>query len=366
MKKLFWVTLIIAFNTFVAAVSGQGLQNGTFDTSLDHWTAEPANSDAVLYYQGAAVLSNPGDYPLDSSWIFSEDSFKFLESYTQLPGTDVDFSQLVQSFTVPVNAQQISFKVKVEVYDRLSISETDTLTVKAWYGSGLTSNLEIYTVNSDDVDYFHIPGNYIIDDVNFNEDTEIFTHHVIYETTVSYDISSLAGQDVSLEFILSHDNDDEIRTAVTIDDVVISTGGDSTPPVVTVCDMTELWPPNHKYHIFNLSDIIKSIVDGTDGNIDINSKCRILSIYSDEPEDVKGNGDGNTEDDIVILSKSSFEVRAEREGNGNGRVYGVTFEVSDSSGNVTVKTAYLGVPHDQGKGTIINDGKEAGYIVEAE
>jgi hypothetical protein len=366
MKKLFLVTLIIALNSIVAAVSGQGLQNGTFDTNLDHWTTVPNNSDAVLFYQGAAVLSNPGDYPLDSSWLYYDNSFSFLESYKQLPGTDVDFSEIVQSFTVPVNAQQISFKVKVEVYDRLSISETDTLSIKLWYGPELALNHEIYKVKSTDVDYLLLTGNYLVNEFDGDEDNPPTTHHVIYETTVTYDISSFAGQDVSLEFILSHDNNDEIRTAVTIDDVVISTGGDSNPPVVTVCDMTELWPPNHKYHTFNLSDIIKSIVDDTDGNIDINSKCRILSIYSDEPEDVKGNGDGNTKDDIVILSKSSFEVRAEREGNGNGRVYGVTFEVSDSSENVTVKTAYLGVPHDQGKGTIINNGKEAGYIVEAE
>ena len=90
----------------------------------------------------------------------------------------------------------------------------------------------------------------------------------------------------------------------------------------------------------------------------------ILSIYSDEPEDLEGKGDGNTVDDIVILGPSSFKVSSERQGTGNGRVYGITFIVFDSSGNSSVATVYLGVPHDKSEKTPIeDDGSASGYEV---
>jgi hypothetical protein len=71
----------------------------------------------------------------------------------------------------------------------------------------------------------------------------------------------------------------------------------------------------------------------------------ILSIYSDEAEDATGNGDGSTVNDIVITGKSSFKVRAERLGKGNGRVYGVNFKVTDTSGAVQTATSKFVVPH---------------------
>jgi hypothetical protein len=246
----------------------------------------------------------------------------------------------------------------------MSTGETDTLTVKLWYGAGLSSNELIYEVDSTDVDWVIVPGNYPVNESELDDIAQIFVHHVIYEKSVVFDLSPWAGQDVYLEFVLEHDNTDDVKTAATIDNVAISTSGDNTPPVVTVCGMTELWPPNHKYHTFSLSDIVQSVIDDSDGDIDIDDNCVILSIYSDEPEDVKGNGDGRTLDDIVILGPSSFKVRSERQGPGNGRVYGVTFEVSDSSGNTTEAIVYLGVPHDKsGKRPIIDDGSESGYTV---
>ncbi|MHC4443350.1 MAG: choice-of-anchor Q domain-containing protein, partial [Planctomycetota bacterium] len=108
---------------------------------------------------------------------------------------------------------------------------------------------------------------------------------------------------------------------------------DNVPPVVAVGDAIEIWPPNHKYHTFNLSDLVTSVEDGCEGLLDVDAVGSIISIISDEPEDAPGGGDGNTLDDIVILSPSSFKVRAERQGGGNGRVYTINFEVVDSFGN---------------------------------
>lgn len=139
---------------------------------------------------------------------------------------------------------------------------------------------------------------------------------------------------------------------------------DTTPSDVVVGPMIELWPPNHEMYTFDLSDCVQSVEDACEGSPSVDTVGTILSIYSDEPEDAKGGGDGDTTDDIVILSESRFQVRAEREGSGNGRVYGVHFEAFDASCNSTVDTCYSGVPHDQTGDSSVNDGAEAGYVVE--
>lgn len=137
---------------------------------------------------------------------------------------------------------------------------------------------------------------------------------------------------------------------------------DTTPPTVVVGPMTLLWPPNHKYHVFDLAGCAM-IEDACEGSMSAATSAVISCIYSDEPEDVGGYGDGNTLTDIVILGPTTFMVRAERQGKGNGRVYGVTYSVTDSAGNSTEATCYFGVPHDQSGPLPVNDGPAAGYAV---
>lgn len=137
---------------------------------------------------------------------------------------------------------------------------------------------------------------------------------------------------------------------------------DTAPPEIIVADMTEIWPPNHKYHAFKLSDLVTA-EDACEGPLDVDAMGMIVSIYSDEPEDMTGNGDGHTLNDIVIVSNSEFKVRAERQGAGNGRVYGVMFSIMDTSGNEYMGMLYIGVPHDQAGSPPVDDGPGAGYIV---
>lgn len=133
---------------------------------------------------------------------------------------------------------------------------------------------------------------------------------------------------------------------------------DTLPPSVVEGIAVELWPPNHDYWNLSLADCVRDLCEI---NLDINAVGQILSICSDEPENA--NGDGNTLDDIVILSNSEFMLRAERQGGSNGRVYGITFEISDSAGNGTTDTCLIGVPHDQSGALPSDDGSGAGYTV---
>ena len=57
-----------------------------------------------------------------------------------------------------------------------------------------------------------------------------------------------------------------------------------------------------------------------------------------------GNGDGDTVNDIVIVDDDTFQLRAERAGSGDGRVYTITYEVTDACGNSTLASATVNVP----------------------
>ncbi len=73
-----------------------------------------------------------------------------------------------------------------------------------------------------------------------------------------------------------------------------------------------------------------------DGTVGIGGVV-ITQVTSDEPDN--GNGDGNTVNDIVIAADCrSVQLRSERAGPLNGRVYIVTLRVKDAAGNSTTKT----------------------------
>jgi hypothetical protein len=156
-----------------------------------------------------------------------------------------------------------------------------------------------------------------------------------------------------------------LRSSVTRTVTVVGTTCNTT---VTVKPVQQIWPPNHSYQSFTLSDcavVTTNCGPGGDGghNTAMDEMGTILSIYSDEVEDAQGNGDGSTLNDIVITGPSSFKVRAERQGKGNGRFYGVTFRVTDSGGNTQTATCKLVVPHDQSGRGAVDDGAAAGYTV---
>ena len=77
---------------------------------------------------------------------------------------------------------------------------------------------------------------------------------------------------------------------------------------------------------------------------------KLVSITSNEP--ANGTGDGNTSPDIAGATfgtdDRTFQLRAERKGNGNGRIYTVTYSAQDASGNTAQQIATVTVAHDQG------------------
>ena len=138
---------------------------------------------------------------------------------------------------------------------------------------------------------------------------------------------------------------------------------DSTPPTIVGTDAElVLWPPDHKYHTVTVADCIASVSDVCDETLDL-STVAVISVSSDEPEDAKGKGDGNSLNDIVIVDQSTVKLRAERHGRGNGRVYTITYGVTDKSGNEETIACQVSVPHNQNGDLASDDGPDAGYTV---
>jgi len=121
-------------------------------------------------------------------------------------------------------------------------------------------------------------------------------------------------------------------------DNVTVTVVDTTPPEITVSVAPDsLWPPNHKYVQVEATVTAQDVCDPS-------PTITFVSITSNEPDN--GIGDGNTVNDIVIVNDYTFEFRAERSGNGVGRVYTITYQATDASGNSAQASATITVAHN--------------------
>jgi len=132
------------------------------------------------------------------------------------------------------------------------------------------------------------------------------------------------------------------------------TVNDATPPtIVLTTNAISLGSPNHQYQTLTIADLVASASDGCDPSVDINDVV-ISQATSDEEEDAAGAGDGNTLNDIVIAPDcKSLQLRAERQGSGDGRVYHIILKVKDSSGNVATAVRTIVVPQS---GPVVDSG----------
>lgn len=112
---------------------------------------------------------------------------------------------------------------------------------------------------------------------------------------------------------------------------------DTTRPDISNVSPTPavLWPPNHK-----MVDVVINY-DAVDNCSQVTS---VLTISSNEPEN--GTGDGDTGPDMEVIDDHNIKLRAERAGNGNGRIYTITITSTDDCGNVATTTTTVLVPHN--------------------
>ena len=103
----------------------------------------------------------------------------------------------------------------------------------------------------------------------------------------------------------------------------------------------KLWPPNHRWstvEILGLED-----PDGDSVHVEI--------VGVTQNEAVGAAGSGGTCPDARIGDDGQVQVRVERSGQGNGRVYRIAFLASDDGGGVCEGVVTVCVPHDRGRGS---------------
>ncbi|MGZ9584234.1 Ig-like domain-containing protein [Paenibacillus marinisediminis] len=115
---------------------------------------------------------------------------------------------------------------------------------------------------------------------------------------------------------------------------------DKTAPTIGLSlDKTVLSQPNHKMVPIKATITHSDLISGI-------SSFELTSITSNE--DDNGVNDGNTNDDIQDAEygtpDTSFMLRAERSGSGNGRIYLITYTVTDNAGLTSTATATVTVP----------------------
>jgi len=117
---------------------------------------------------------------------------------------------------------------------------------------------------------------------------------------------------------------------------------DDTPPSITslAANPNSLWPANHKMVPVSIT---LSAIDNCSPTV----TSKIVKVTSNEP--VNGLGDGDTAPDWLITGPLTLNLRAERSGNGTGRIYTITIECRDAAGNKATGVVTVKVPKSQGK-----------------
>ncbi|XXF78678.1 Ig-like domain-containing protein [Myxococcaceae bacterium GXIMD 01537] len=100
-------------------------------------------------------------------------------------------------------------------------------------------------------------------------------------------------------------------------------------------DPSTLWPPNHKW----VSVAIRGVTDASGRTY----PATATAVFQDEP--VNGLGDGDTSPDATL---QPLRLRAERSGQGDGRIYEIQFMARDDRGGTCTGKVTVCVPHSQG------------------
>jgi uncharacterized repeat protein (TIGR01451 family) len=116
-----------------------------------------------------------------------------------------------------------------------------------------------------------------------------------------------------------------------------TTTASNPPPTITgaSANPSVLWPPNHRMVNVTVSYAV------TD-NCPLPPNSCTLDVTSNESI-------GHTSPDWIVLDAHHVQLRAEREGNGNGRIYTITVSYPDSGGSSSSQNMEVRVPHDRGR-----------------
>jgi hypothetical protein len=119
----------------------------------------------------------------------------------------------------------------------------------------------------------------------------------------------------------------------------------TAPTLAPEPNLSILWPPNHK-----MVDITINANASDDSGL---PPTLSAAIKSNEPQEGLGDGDMTPDWTAPVIDQETgvitLQLRAERSGLGEGRIYTVSITAVDDAGNASSTNVEIIVPHDQGK-----------------
>ncbi|HMD36940.1 MAG TPA: DNA/RNA non-specific endonuclease, partial [Vicinamibacterales bacterium] len=107
---------------------------------------------------------------------------------------------------------------------------------------------------------------------------------------------------------------------------------DTTLPAIGAVSASPdvIWPPNKQMIPVSVAVAVSDAADAA-------PVCSVTGISSNEPQI----------GDSAVIGRLTVSLRADRNGNGNGRIYTIGVRCVDASGNASTATTIVTVPHDQ-------------------
>ncbi len=210
-------------------------------------------------------------------------------------------------------------------------------TAKDFMGNTATVNCEVIVVDTTPPT-LTLPGNLLVEATSHAGAAVTFPAgaHDIVSGNVDVGLSQQSGSifplGVTVVRATAQDDFENVATGSFTVTVV-----DTSAPVIEslTASPNVLWPPNHKMVLVSLTAQVADLVDTAPAT-------RIISVASNEPEN--GSDDGDTAPDWEITGALTLNLRAERAGDGLGRVYTITVESRDRTGNASTRTVEVRVP----------------------
>lgn len=310
--------------------------------NVNHPPVAEAGADQSIAEGSPVALDGTASYDVDSDLL----SY----AWTQVSGPTVDLTNAnsaTPSFITPVvgggGAPGVvaTLEFKLAVNDGFGADVEDTVTINVTNVNNLpTANAGIdKTLNENTA--VALNGNASSDP---DSDALTFSWTQVGGPVVALTDGNTATPSLTTPFVGAGGTD--LTFALTVDDgyggtstdtMVIHVQNANDPPLVSAARPTIacLWPPDHK--------LIKVGITGVSDPND-NATITINSVTQDEP--TNGLGDGDTPVDAVINNDGTVLLRAERAGNGDGRVYTVNFTASDLEGSAQGSVTVC-VPHNR-------------------
>jgi len=136
--------------------------------------------------------------------------------------------------------------------------------------------------------------------------------------------------------------DDGVKQPVEFD-ISIEIIDITAPTLAPEPNKTILWPPNHK--IVDIT-IEANASDNSGGPVTLAAE-----VSSNEPEDGLGDGDQSPDWTEPVIDQDNgiitLQLRAERSGSGDGRIYTITITATDETNNSSQAQVNIIVPHDK-------------------